>query len=56
LNDDWSGTSASQLPVVPATAFRIGQRFIRLAGALEFNRRGAGANIRVVPPRQRAES
>jgi hypothetical protein len=56
LLNDWSGTSASQLPVVPVTAFRIGQRFIRLAGALEFNRRGAGANIRVVPPRQRAES
>jgi hypothetical protein len=55
-NHDWSGASASQLQVVSATTLGIRQRFIRLAGALEFNRRGAGANIRVVPPRQRAES
>ncbi|HEU5257156.1 MAG TPA: hypothetical protein VFU28_14285 [Vicinamibacterales bacterium] len=43
------------MQIVPATAFGIRER-IRLAGALEFNRRGARANVRVVPPCQRAKS
>jgi hypothetical protein len=54
-NQDWYCTSASQSQIVPATALGIGQRFIRFASALEFNRRGAGAHIGVVLSCQRAE-
>jgi hypothetical protein len=54
-NQDWYCTSPFQLQIVPATALGIGQRFIRFASALEFYRRGAGANVGVVPSCQRAE-
>jgi hypothetical protein len=46
---------ASPLPIVPATPLGIDKRLVRLARALKFNRRGASADIRMVPPRQRAK-